>query len=153
MSQSVDLYGTAYGNFATEVLEQVRRDTYGEDFGQSSWVTGDESIASSTSPGRTPARAAAEPGATSDATTPALRSSHRAPSSTSSVVARCTMFAMPMPRSSSAVAIGRIERGHSRQLGEVDEVRGGLRESSIRKTAETPNSANVIPRVTSGTGT
>ena len=42
MSQSVDLYGTAYGNFATQALEQVRRDTYGEDFGQSSWVTGDE---------------------------------------------------------------------------------------------------------------
>jgi SAM-dependent methyltransferase len=42
MSQSVDLYGTAYGNFATHVLEQVRRETYGEDFGQSSWVTGQE---------------------------------------------------------------------------------------------------------------
>src|SRR5262249_35901480 len=43
MSLSVDLYGTAYGNFAAEVLAQVRRDTYGEDFGQSSWVTGVES--------------------------------------------------------------------------------------------------------------
>jgi SAM-dependent methyltransferase len=42
MSRSVDLYGTAYGNFAAEVLAQVRRDTYGEDFGQSSWVTGPE---------------------------------------------------------------------------------------------------------------
>ena len=42
MSRSVDLYGTAYSNFATHVLEQVRRDTYGEDFGQSSWVTADE---------------------------------------------------------------------------------------------------------------
>ena len=42
MSPSVDLYGTAYGNFATDVLEQVRRDTYGQDFGQSSWVTADE---------------------------------------------------------------------------------------------------------------
>src|SRR4029453_5270795 len=38
MSQSVDLYGTAYGNFATHVLEQVRR----EAFGQSSWVPGQE---------------------------------------------------------------------------------------------------------------
>jgi cyclopropane fatty-acyl-phospholipid synthase-like methyltransferase len=38
----VDLYGTAYGNFATQVLEEVRKETYGEDFGQSSWVTGDE---------------------------------------------------------------------------------------------------------------
>ena len=34
MSLSVGLYGTAYGNFAAEVLVQVRRDTYGEDFGQ-----------------------------------------------------------------------------------------------------------------------
>src|SRR6516165_7977166 len=42
MSLSVDLYGTAYCNFAAEVLAQVRRDTYGEDFGQSSWVTGQE---------------------------------------------------------------------------------------------------------------
>lgn len=42
MSQSVDLYGTAYGNFATDAWAQVRRDTYGEDFGQSSWVTGQE---------------------------------------------------------------------------------------------------------------
>jgi SAM-dependent methyltransferase len=42
MSLSVDLYGTAYGNFAAQVLEQVRRETYGEDFGQSSWVTGHE---------------------------------------------------------------------------------------------------------------
>ncbi len=37
-----DLYGTAYGNFADRVLGQVRLETYGEDFGQSSWVTGDE---------------------------------------------------------------------------------------------------------------
>jgi SAM-dependent methyltransferase len=42
MPRSVDLYGTAYGNFAAEVLGQVRRDTYLEDFGQSSWVTGHE---------------------------------------------------------------------------------------------------------------
>ena len=36
MSPSVDLYGTAYGNFATRALQEVRRDTYGDDFGQSS---------------------------------------------------------------------------------------------------------------------
>jgi ubiquinone/menaquinone biosynthesis C-methylase UbiE len=42
MAKSVDLYGTAYGNFATRTLEEVRKETYGEDFGQSSWVTGDE---------------------------------------------------------------------------------------------------------------
>ena len=42
MSSSVELYGTAYGNFATQALEQVRRQTYGEDLGQSSWVTSPE---------------------------------------------------------------------------------------------------------------
>jgi len=42
MSQPVDLYGTAYGNFTADALSQVRRATYGEDFGQSSWVTADE---------------------------------------------------------------------------------------------------------------
>src|SRR5262245_52893798 len=40
--QTVDLYGTAYGNLATDALQQVRRETYGTDFGQSSWVTADE---------------------------------------------------------------------------------------------------------------
>jgi SAM-dependent methyltransferase len=42
MPQAVDLYGTAYTNFATQALALVRRETYGEDFGQSSWVTADE---------------------------------------------------------------------------------------------------------------
>lgn len=42
MSESVDLYGAAYGNFAAPIFGQVRRETYGEDFGQSSWVTGEE---------------------------------------------------------------------------------------------------------------
>jgi SAM-dependent methyltransferase len=42
MSDVVNLYGTAYGNFTAPAVEQVRRETYGEDFGQSSWVTADE---------------------------------------------------------------------------------------------------------------
>src|ERR1700677_4346182 len=42
MPQPVDLYGTAYSNFAAEAVAQVRRETYGEDFGQSSWTTGEE---------------------------------------------------------------------------------------------------------------
>jgi ubiquinone/menaquinone biosynthesis C-methylase UbiE len=42
MTSSVDLYGTAYGNFGASAIEEVRKETYGEDFGQSSWVTGDE---------------------------------------------------------------------------------------------------------------
>jgi SAM-dependent methyltransferase len=42
MPQTVELYETAYGHFAEEALAQVRRETYGDDFGQSSWVTADE---------------------------------------------------------------------------------------------------------------
>jgi SAM-dependent methyltransferase len=42
MSSSVELYSTAYGNFGTQALAQVRRETYGEDLGQSSWVTSQE---------------------------------------------------------------------------------------------------------------
>jgi SAM-dependent methyltransferase len=42
MSQPVALYDTAYGNFSSEVLRQVRHETYGEDFGQSSWVTAND---------------------------------------------------------------------------------------------------------------
>jgi SAM-dependent methyltransferase len=37
---SADLYGTAYGNFAADTYAQVRRETYGEDLGQSSWCIG-----------------------------------------------------------------------------------------------------------------
>lgn len=39
MAGTVDLYGTYYGNYAQDVYGQVRRDTYGEDIGQSSWIT------------------------------------------------------------------------------------------------------------------
>jgi SAM-dependent methyltransferase len=42
MSDSVDLYDGAYGNFATSILEQVRREAFGEDIGQNSWLTADE---------------------------------------------------------------------------------------------------------------
>ncbi len=42
MPQTVELYETAYSHFAEEALAEVRRETYGEDFGQSSWVTADE---------------------------------------------------------------------------------------------------------------
>lgn len=42
MSNSVDLYDSTYGDFAATVLEQVRRETFGEDIGQNSWLTADE---------------------------------------------------------------------------------------------------------------
>ena len=43
MSTPVDLYDNAYGNYAAEIYRQIRITTYGEDFGQTSWVTNEES--------------------------------------------------------------------------------------------------------------
>ena len=42
MSKSVDLYDNVYGDFASAAEAAVRRATYGEDIGQSSWMTADE---------------------------------------------------------------------------------------------------------------
>jgi len=41
--QKVDLYNSAYGNYESDCYRQVRIETYGEDFGQTSWVTTEES--------------------------------------------------------------------------------------------------------------
>ena len=38
----VDLYNGYYDQFSSDVLGAVRRETYGEDLGQSSWMTADE---------------------------------------------------------------------------------------------------------------
>jgi SAM-dependent methyltransferase len=43
LSKKVDLYDNAYANYASEVYRQVRIETYGEDLGQTSWVTNEES--------------------------------------------------------------------------------------------------------------
>ena len=43
MSQKVDLYDTAYGNYESQLYRDVRIETYGEDLGQTSWVTTEES--------------------------------------------------------------------------------------------------------------
>lgn len=43
MPPRVDLYNSAYGNYGAEVYRLVRIETYGEDFGQTSWVTNEES--------------------------------------------------------------------------------------------------------------
>ena len=43
MSQKVDLYDSAYGNYESDTYLQVRIETYGEDLGQTSWVTTEES--------------------------------------------------------------------------------------------------------------
>src|SRR6202000_2192357 len=41
----VDLYDSAYGNYAEDVYRQVRLATYGEDLGPTNWVTSEESPA------------------------------------------------------------------------------------------------------------
>lgn len=43
MSLKADLYNTAYGNYESHTYRQMRIDTYGEDLGQTSWVTTEES--------------------------------------------------------------------------------------------------------------
>ena len=43
MPEEVDLYDSAYKNYDLEVYRQIRRETYGEDLGQTSWVTAEES--------------------------------------------------------------------------------------------------------------
>jgi ubiquinone/menaquinone biosynthesis C-methylase UbiE len=43
MSARVDLYDNAYANYGAEVYRQIRVETYGDDFGQTSWVTTNES--------------------------------------------------------------------------------------------------------------
>ena len=42
MSNSADLYNTSYGNFETQLLADIRSETYGEDLGQTGWMTADE---------------------------------------------------------------------------------------------------------------
>jgi len=39
----VDLYNTSYGHYALKAYGEIRRETYGEDYGQTSWVTTAES--------------------------------------------------------------------------------------------------------------
>ena len=43
MSQGVNLYDSAYANYGADVYRRVRIETYGEDFGQTSWVNTEES--------------------------------------------------------------------------------------------------------------
>jgi len=42
MDAPVDLYNTSYDKFSAGVQQVVRSETYGEDIGQSSWMTADE---------------------------------------------------------------------------------------------------------------
>ena len=43
MSQKTDLYDSAYRNYESDAYRLVRLETYGEDLGQTSWVTTEES--------------------------------------------------------------------------------------------------------------
>ena len=43
MAAKVDLYNSAYGSYEADVYRRIRTATYGEDFGQTSWVTTEES--------------------------------------------------------------------------------------------------------------
>jgi ubiquinone/menaquinone biosynthesis C-methylase UbiE len=43
MAAKIDLYDSAYGNYELDAYRQVRIETYGEDLGQTSWVTTEES--------------------------------------------------------------------------------------------------------------
>src|SRR5215467_4454997 len=43
MATKVDLYNSAYGNYGAEAYRQIRGETYGQDLGQTSWVTTEES--------------------------------------------------------------------------------------------------------------
>jgi SAM-dependent methyltransferase len=42
MAERVDLFNSTYSHFTEQVLEAVRRETFGVDIGQNSWVTVDE---------------------------------------------------------------------------------------------------------------
>ena len=43
MAEKVDLYNSSYGNYALVAYSEIRVETYGEDYGQTSWVTTAES--------------------------------------------------------------------------------------------------------------
>lgn len=45
MSSTTDLYKNSYGNYERDVYREVRLETYGQDYGQTSWVSTDESHA------------------------------------------------------------------------------------------------------------
>lgn len=42
MTKRIDLFDSTYGHFTERVLEEIRKDTFGEDIGQNSWNTADE---------------------------------------------------------------------------------------------------------------
>lgn len=41
-NKRVDHYGASYGHFTSSLYEEIRRETYGEDIGQTGWLTAEE---------------------------------------------------------------------------------------------------------------
>lgn len=42
MTKPIDLFDSTYSHFTEQVLEAIRKETFGEDIGQNSWLTVDE---------------------------------------------------------------------------------------------------------------
>ena len=42
MAKRIDLFDSTYGHFKQQVLETIRKETFGTDIGQNSWITADE---------------------------------------------------------------------------------------------------------------
>jgi ubiquinone/menaquinone biosynthesis C-methylase UbiE len=42
MSSEVDLYGASYRGLASDLYADIRREAFGEDIGQTGWLTADE---------------------------------------------------------------------------------------------------------------
>jgi cyclopropane fatty-acyl-phospholipid synthase-like methyltransferase len=42
MEKKIDLFYDTYKNYAEDLYEEIRKETYGEDIGQTSWLTADE---------------------------------------------------------------------------------------------------------------
>jgi SAM-dependent methyltransferase len=42
LAERIDLFDSTYGHFTDRVLDAIRKDTFGDDIGQNSWVTVDE---------------------------------------------------------------------------------------------------------------
>jgi len=57
LAMKFDLYNTSYDHHAAEVQQEVRRETHGEDIGQTGWMTTEEFCFSCANSLLTPIRA------------------------------------------------------------------------------------------------
>ena len=42
MAKTIDSFYSTYGHFTDDILDAIRKETFGEDIGQNSWLTADE---------------------------------------------------------------------------------------------------------------